>query len=191
NGAGKSTMFNLLTGTLALSEGNVQFLGQSIKALTQRQIALRGVARTFQHVKLRPAMTLLENGALGAHARGRCGLWRGGLGLDQEEEARIMAGAMRQLARVGLADRAYELAGSLPLGTQRLLEIARALASDPVLIMLDEPAAGLRLLEKQALARLLSALRTEGVTVLVVEHDMEFVMSLVDRIVVMNFGSKI
>lgn len=191
NGAGKSTMFNLLTGTLALSEGNVQFLGQSVKDLTQRQIALRGVARTFQHVKLRPAMTLLENVALGAHARGRCGLWRGGLGLDQEEEARIMAEAMRQLARVGLADRAYELAGSLPLGTQRLLEIARALASDPVLIMLDEPAAGLRLLEKQALARLLSALRTEGVTVLVVEHDMEFVMNLVDRIVVMNFGSKI
>ena len=191
NGAGKSTMFNLLTGTLPLSDGTVSFMNEPTSGLTQRQIALRGVARTFQHVKLRPAMTVLENVALGAHARGHCGLWRGGLRMDREEEARIMAEAMRQLKRVGLADQAYELAGSLALGTQRLVEIARSLASDPVLIMLDEPAAGLRLLEKQALASLLDTLRSEGVTVLIVEHDMEFVMSLVDRLVVMNFGSKI
>ena len=191
NGAGKSTMFNLLTGTLPLSDGSVRFMDEATSGLTQRQIALRGVARTFQHVKLRPAMTVLENVALGAHARGHCGLWRGGLSMDREEEARIMAEAMRQLKRVGLADQAYELAGSLALGTQRLVEIARSLASDPVLIMLDEPAAGLRLLEKQALASLLDTLRSEGVTVLIVEHDMEFVMSLVDRLVVMNFGSKI
>lgn len=191
NGAGKSTMFNLLTGTLPLTEGSVRFLDAPTAGLTQREIALRGVARTFQHVKLRPAMTVLENVALGAHARGRCGLLSGGLGLDQEEEARIMAEAMRQLTRVGLADQAYEQAGRLPLGTQRLVEIARSLAADPVLIMLDEPAAGLRLLEKQALARLLDTLRSEGVTVLIVEHDMEFVMNLVDRLVVMNFGSKI
>jgi len=191
NGAGKSTMFNLLTGTLPLSDGTVSFMDEPTSGLTQRQIALRGVARTFQHVKLRPAMTVLENVALGAHARGHCGLWRGGLRMDREEEARIMAEAMRQLKRVGLADQAYELAGSLALGTQRLVEIARSLASDPVLIMLDEPAAGLRLLEKQALASLLDTLRSEGVTVLIVEHDMEFVMSLVDRLVVMNFGSKI
>ncbi|CAM5335354.1 branched-chain amino acid ABC transporter ATP-binding protein/permease [Eoetvoesiella caeni] len=191
NGAGKSTMFNLLTGTLPLTEGAVQFLGKPISGLSQRDIAVRGIARTFQHVKLRPQMTLLENVALGAHARGHCGLWRGGLRLDRNEEARIMAEAMTQLERVGLADQAYELAGSLPLGTQRLLEIARALAADPVLIMLDEPAAGLRLFEKQALAKLLDTLRTEGVTVLIVEHDMEFVMNLVDRLVVMSFGSKI
>jgi branched-chain amino acid transport system permease protein len=191
NGAGKSTMFNLLTGTLPLTEGTVRFLDMPVMGLSQREIALRGVARTFQHVKLRPAMTLLENAALGAHARGRCGLWRGGLCLDRDEEARIMSEAMRQLVRVGLGDQAYELAGSLPLGTQRLLEIARALAADPVLLMLDEPAAGLRLLEKQALARLLDTLRAEGVTVLIVEHDMEFVMNLVDRLVVMNFGNKI
>jgi len=191
NGAGKSTMFNLLTGTLPLSDGTVSFMNEPTSGLTQRQIALRGVARTFQHVKLRPAMTVLENVALGAHARGHCGLWRGGLRMDREEEARIMAEAMRQLKRVGLADQAYELAGSLALGTQRLVEIARSLASDPVLIMLDEPAAGLRLLEKQALASLLDTLRSEGVTVLIVEHDMEFVMNLVDRLVVMNFGSKI
>jgi len=191
NGAGKSTMFNLLTGTLPLTEGTVRFMDEPTSGLTQREIALRGVARTFQHVKLRPAMTVIENVALGAHARGRCGLWRGGLSMDREEEARIMAEAMRQLRRVGLADQAYEQVGSLALGTQRLVEIARALASDPVLIMLDEPAAGLRLLEKQALANLLDTLRSEGVTVLIVEHDMEFVMNLVDRLVVMNFGSRI
>lgn len=191
NGAGKSTLFNLLTGTLPLSAGSVRFLGLSLQGKSQREIALLGVARTFQHVKLRPRMTVLDNVALGAHARGQCGLWRGGLHLDREEESRIMAEAMHQLTRVGLADQAYEMAGSLPLGTQRLVEIARALAADPVLIMLDEPAAGLRLLEKQALARLLENLRSEGVTVLIVEHDMEFVMNLVDRLVVMNFGSKI
>lgn len=191
NGAGKSTMFNLLTGTLPLSDGTVQFLQKPLAGLSQRDIALRGVARTFQHVKLRPRMTVLENVALGAHARGRCGLWQGGLRLDREEETRIMAEAMQQLKRVGLAEQAYELAGSLPLGTQRLVEIARSLAADPVLVMLDEPAAGLRLFEKQALSRLLDTLRSEGVTVLIVEHDMEFVMNLVDRLVVMNFGSKI
>ncbi|NYT69013.1 ATP-binding cassette domain-containing protein [Pusillimonas noertemannii] len=191
NGAGKSTMFNLLTGTLPLTDGAVRLLDVPTADLSQREIALLGVARTFQHVKLRPRMTLLENVALGAYARGHCGLWRGGLRLNGQEEHSIMAEALRQLERVGLADQAYELAGSLPLGTQRLLEIARALASDPVLVMLDEPAAGLRLLEKQALARLLDTLRSEGVTVLIVEHDMEFVMNLVDRLVVMNFGSKI
>lgn len=191
NGAGKSTMFNLLTGTLPLTEGAVRFLEAPVSGLPQRAIALRGVARTFQHVKLRPSMTVLENVALGAHARGHCGLWRGGLRLDGEEEARIMAEAMHQLKRVDLADQAYELAGRLPLGTQRLVEIARSLAADPVLLMLDEPAAGLRLFEKQALSHLLDTLRSEGVTVLIVEHDMEFVMNLVDRLVVMNFGSKI
>ena len=191
NGAGKSTMFNVLTGTLELTQGSVRFLDEPVQGLSQRAIALRGVARTFQHVKLRPNMTVLENAALGAHQRGRCGLLRGGLRLDRQEEARIMAEAMEQLRRVGLADQAHELTGSLPLGTQRLVEIARALAADPVLIMLDEPAAGLRLFEKQALGRLLETLRSEGVTVLIVEHDMAFVMSLVDRLVVMNFGSKI
>jgi len=191
NGAGKSTLFNLLTGTLPLTEGSVTFMGESLQGLSQRGIALKGVARTFQHVKLRAGMTLLENVALGAHSRGHCGFWRGGLHLDRDEEALIMTEALYQLDRVGLADQAHQLAGSLPLGSQRLLEIARALASDPLVLMLDEPAAGLRLLEKQALARLLNTLRTEGVTVLIVEHDMEFVMNLVDRLVVMNFGSKI
>ena len=149
------------------------------------------MARTFQHVKLRPQMSLLDNVALGAHGRTRAGLVAAGLGLDRAEERRILAEAMRHLDRVGLAARAHELAGSLPLGTQRTLEIARALAADPVLLVLDEPAAGLRRQEKLALAELLRSLRGEGVTILIVEHDMDFVMKLVDRLVVMNFGAKL
>jgi len=191
NGAGKSTMFNLLSGTARMSGGTVEFLGQNVSGLAQRVIAQRGMARTFQHVKLRPHMSLLDNVALGAHGRTRAGVLAAGLRLDRGEEARIMAEARRQLARIGLADRAHELAGSLPLGTQRILEIARALAADPVLLVLDEPAAGLRRKEKHALGDLLRKLRDEGVTILIVEHDMDFVMKLVDRLVVMTFGSKL
>lgn len=191
NGAGKSTMFNLLTGTLSASAGRIRFLDQDITALAQRDIACMGMARTFQHVKLRPHMTLLDNVALGAHARTHAGVLAAGLGLDTQEEQQIFDEARRQLARIGLADRAHELAGNLPLGTQRILEIARALAADPVLLVLDEPAAGLRRKEKMALGELLRRLREEGVTILIVEHDMDFVMKLVDRLVVMNFGSKL
>jgi branched-chain amino acid transport system permease protein len=191
NGAGKSTMFNLVTGTLPMTSGKVEFLGHDITGLAQREIARRGMARTFQHVKLRPQMTLIDNVALGAHSRATAGVLRAGLRLDRNEEAQIMAAAQLQLERIGLAGREYELAGNLPLGTQRILEIARALAADPVLLVLDEPAAGLRRKEKQALAELLRKLRGEGVTILIVEHDMDFVMKLVDRLVVMNFGSKL
>ena len=191
NGAGKSTMFNLVTGTLPMTAGQVEFLGQDITGLAQQRIARLGMARTFQHVKLRPQMSLLDNVALGAHARATAGLMAAGLRLDRREEAQIMAEAHRQLERIGLAQRAHELAGSLPLGTQRVLEIARALAADPVLLVLDEPAAGLRRNEKRSLGELLRKLRDEGVTILIVEHDMDFVMKLVDRLVVMTFGSKL
>jgi branched-chain amino acid transport system permease protein len=191
NGAGKSTLFNLLTRTLPMNAGRIDFLGRDISTLSQRRLARLGMARTFQHVKLRPQMSLLDNVALGAHGRTRSGLLAAGLGLDRAEERRILAEAMLQLGRVGLAARAHELAGSLPLGTQRTLEIARALAADPVLLVLDEPAAGLRRQEKQALGQLLRTLRGEGVTILIVEHDMDFVMKLVDRLVVMNFGAKL
>jgi len=191
NGAGKSTMFNLLTGTLPMTAGRVEFLGRDVTGLSQRAIATLGMARTFQHVKLRPQMSLLDNVALGAHARVKAGVIRAGLKLDRAEEAQVFAEAWRQLERIGLADRAHEMAGSLPLGTQRILEIARALAADPVLLVLDEPAAGLRRKEKQALGELLRRLRDDGVTILIVEHDMDFVMKLVDRLVVMNFGSKL
>jgi branched-chain amino acid transport system permease protein len=150
-----------------------------------------GMARTFQHVKLRPAMSVLDNVALGAHARGRVGYLRGGFGLDAREERSIFAEARAQIARIGLAGREHEAAGSMPLGTQRIIEIARALASDPTLLILDEPAAGLRKPEKAALADLLLRLREDGVTILVVEHDMDFVMKIVDRLVVMNFGTRL
>ena len=191
NGAGKSTMFNLVTGTLPLSTGRVEFLGDDITGLPQRRIAQRGIARTFQHVKLRPRMTLLDNVALGTYGRTHAGMIRAGLRLDRAEERSTLAEARRQLVRIGLGDRAHELAGSLPLGTQRILEIARALAADPVLLVLDEPAAGLRQQEKEALGDLLRQLRADGVTILIVEHDMDFVMKLVDRLVVMNFGAKL
>jgi len=191
NGAGKSTMFNLLTGVARLSAGQVRFMGRDVSGLRQRDIARLGMARTFQHVKLRPQMSLLDNVALGAHMRSRHGVLRGGLALDAAEEHQIEAEARRQLARIGLAGREHELAGNLPLGTQRILEIARALACDPALLILDEPAAGLRRREKLALGDLLRRLRDEGVTVLIVEHDMDFVMKLVDRLVVMNFGTKL
>jgi branched-chain amino acid transport system permease protein len=191
NGAGKSTMFNLLTGALRCNEGKVVFLGQDITRMPQREIARAGIARTFQHVKVRPKMSLLDNVLLGTHPRTRAGFLSGAFRLDRAEEARARFEAVRQLERVGLGDKPFELAGNLPLGNQRVLEIARALAADPVLLVLDEPAAGLRRQEKLALAELLRSLRSEKLTILLVEHDMDFVMGLVDRIVVMNFGCKL
>ena len=191
NGAGKTTMFNLITGALPLDQGRITFLGQDITRQPQRRTARAGIARTFQHVKLRPTMTLLDTVLLGTYGRTSSGFVRAALRLDRAEEGRASAEAMRQLQQVGLADRAFELAGNLPLGSQRLLEIARALAADPALLVLDEPAAGLRTAEKAELAHLLGTLRAEGLTILLVEHDMDFVMGLVDRAVVMDFGSKL
>src|SRR5581483_5909712 len=139
----------------------------------------------------RPRMSLLENVMLGTYARTSTGLFAGAFRLNQREEASTRHEAMMQLERVGLGDKPFELAGNLPLGNQRILEIARALAADPALLVLDEPAAGLRRQEKLRLAELLRSLRAEGLTILLVEHDMDFVMNLVDRIVVMDFGCKI
>jgi branched-chain amino acid transport system permease protein len=190
NGAGKSTMFNLMTGALRPSGGRIRFAGKDITRAAQRAIAASGIARTFQHVKLRPRMSLLDTVLLGTYTRTRAGFFAGALRLDRAEERRAQYEAMKQLERVGLGDRPYELAGNLPLGNQRVLEIARALSADPILLVLDEPAAGLRRQEKLALANLLRSLRDEGLTILLVEHDMEFVMNLVDRIVVMDFGCK-
>ncbi len=191
NGAGKSTTFNLVTGVLPATRGEVRLMGERIEALPSREIARRGVSRTFQHVKMIPAMTVLENVALGAHLRGQGGVARAMLRLDRSEERRLLREAERQLARIGMADRMHELAGNLALGPQRLMEIARALCADPTLLLLDEPAAGLRLKEKAGLARVLRQLRDEGMSILLVEHDMDLVMGLVDRIVVMEFGTKL
>jgi branched-chain amino acid transport system permease protein len=191
NGAGKSTLLNLITGTLKPDAGRVVFLGDDVTDLQPRHIAAKGMGRTFQHVKLRPNMTLLDNVLLGTYCRTRSGLLTGALRLDRAEEKSARTEALRQLERVGLADRFAEFAGNLPLGQQRLLEVARALAADPLLVVLDEPAAGLRQLEKRTLSDLLRSLRGEGMTIVLVEHDMEFVMNLVDRIVVMDFGVKL
>jgi branched-chain amino acid transport system permease protein len=191
NGAGKSTMFNVITGALRASGGRIAFAGKTITNAPQRTIAAAGIARTFQHVKLRPKMSLLDTVLLGTYTRTQAGFFAGALRLDRAEERRSQHEAMRQLTRVGLGNRPFELAGNLPLGNQRVLEIARALAADPILLVLDEPAAGLRRQEKLALADLLRSLRAEGLTILLVEHDMDFVMNLVDRIVVMDFGCKL
>jgi branched-chain amino acid transport system permease protein len=191
NGAGKSTTFNLITGVLALTGGAVRWRGQPLHGLPSRQIARRGISRTFQHVKLVPDMTVLENVALGGYLRSRSGAMRAMLRLDRDEERRLFAEADRQLARIGMSQHGNELAGNLALGPQRLVEIARALATDPALLLLDEPAAGLRHKEKQALGDVLRQLKAEGLSILLVEHDMDFVMNLTDRIVVMEFGIKL
>ncbi len=191
NGAGKSTTFALISGALPLTSGEVRLRGESIGSRPPYEIARRGLGRTFQHVKLIGAMSVLDNVAIGAYLRGSSGVVRAALKLDRAEEARVRAEAARAVARVGLSGHMHDAAGSLALGQQRIVEIARALASDPALLLLDEPAAGLRYLEKQELARLLRALRDEGMTILLVEHDMDFVMGLTDRLVVMDFGEKL
>jgi branched-chain amino acid transport system permease protein len=191
NGAGKSTTFNLITGVLSLTAGTVNFRGQPVTGLPSRQIARRGMSRTFQHVKMIPEMTVLENVALGGYLRSRAGSVKAMLRLDRAEERQLCAEAERQLERIGMAGQMHELAGNLALGPQRLMEIARALCTDPALLLLDEPAAGLRHKEKQALAEVLRQLKGEGLSILLVEHDMDFVMGLTDRIVVMEFGTKL
>ena len=191
NGAGKSTLFNLLTGVLPPTSGQVFFKGQRIDGMSPRAIASLGVSRTFQHVRLLPGMSVLENVALGAHRRGRAGVLSSLLHLERGEERRLLAEAKRQIERVGLADYLHTPAGSLALGQQRIVEIARALCSDPQMLLLDEPAAGLRYNEKQTLVCLLEQLREEGLGVLLVEHDMDFVMGLADHIVVMEFGQRL
>jgi branched-chain amino acid transport system permease protein len=191
NGAGKSTMFNLITGVLRCDGGEIRFRGERIDRFAQSEIARRGICRTFQHVNLISAMSVIENAAIGAHLRGRRGTMDAMLRSDRAEEAQLLHEAALQLERVGLGEHLHEAAGNLPLGQQRLVEIARALCADPILLLLDEPAAGLRYAEKKALAELLRRLRAEGMSILLVEHDIEFVMGLVDRLVVMDFGEKL
>jgi branched-chain amino acid transport system permease protein len=191
NGAGKSTTFNLVTGVLQATSGSITFQGERIDSMSSREIVKRGIGRTFQHVRLLSGMTVLENVAIGAHLRGKTGVWRSVARLNTAEEARLMAEAAKQIKRVGLEKHLYDEAGSLALGQQRILEIARALCCDPTLLLLDEPAAGLRYQEKQQLADLLRRLKSEGMSILLVEHDMDFVMNLTDRLVVMEFGTRI
>jgi branched-chain amino acid transport system permease protein len=189
NGAGKSTTFNLITGVLSKTSGQVLFRGEDISALPSREISRQGMARTFQHVKMIADMTVLENVALGAYTRGSSGVVSSMLRTNQAEEQRMMKEAQRQLERIGMGAFMHEQAGNLAMGPQRLMEIARALCCDPALLLLDEPAAGLRHKEKQGLIQVLRQLQGEGMSILLVEHDMDLVMDVCDQLVVMEFGT--
>ena len=191
NGAGKSTLFNCISAVDRASSGEVSFRGRRVEHKDSRAVAAMGMSRTFQHVRLLARMSVLDNVALGAHLRGHHSFVASAWRLDRAQEASIQATAWRQLERCGLAEHAHQAAGSLPLGLQRVVEIARALATDPCLLLLDEPAAGLRYLEKRNLAQLLQQLRAQGLAILLVEHDLDFVMGLADRVVAMDFGEKI
>jgi branched-chain amino acid transport system permease protein len=191
NGAGKSTIFNLVTGVLWPTGGQIHFKGERIDSRHAHLVARKGIARTFQHVNVLPTMSVLDNVALGAHLRGTSGALASLARLDRDEERRLLNEAATQIERMGLGEHMHRPAGSLSLGQLRIVEIARALCLDPVLLMLDEPAAGLRHMEKRELAQMLQKLKAEGLTILLVEHDMSFVMGLTDRLVVVDFGTKI
>ena len=194
NGAGKSTVFNVITGLYRPSRGRVRLGGDDLLALAPHQIARRGVARTFQNTEVFRQLTALDNVLIGRHTHLRTGVIRGALWLPGvgREEARARESAHALLARLGLGDVAGVEAGSLPLGAQKRLEIARALASEPRLLLLDEPAGGLNPTETQTLMAVIRRLRDEsGLTIVVVEHDMELVMGISDRVAVLDHGRKI
>jgi len=193
NGAGKSTLLNLLTGVAPVTSGDIRVNGTSIVGRSCYEVASLGVARTFQNVQLFQNMSVLENVMVGCHCWTRQGLFSGALRWvgHWREERKILAESMERLEHVGLADVADTDAGSLPFGKQRMLEIARALASRPRLLLLDEPASGLSTRESAELARLLREVVAQGLTVLLVDHDMQFVMDISDEVTVLDQGRKI
>jgi branched-chain amino acid transport system ATP-binding protein/branched-chain amino acid transport system permease protein len=191
NGAGKSTMFNLITGVLSPTSGSVSLEGRRLDTLPSRAIARLGVARTFQHVKLLDDLSVIENVAIGAHRFGSSGFIRCALRLDRADERQLIARSEEALKLTALGGLGARPSGQLSLGQQRIVEIARALALSPRILLLDEPAAGLRHQEKLHLAKLIRHLKESGMTVLLVEHDMEFLMNLAEHIVVMEYGCKI
>ena len=193
NGAGKTTLFNLISGTLPPQTGSIRLDGRELAGLPPHRIAELGVCRTFQTTRLFPHLTALENVMVGRHARSRGGFLAGLLNLPHtwREERAIRQRAEELLADLGAGDCAGEPAGSLGFRKQRLVEIARALAAEPRLLMLDEPAAGQNLEETEELAGLIRRIRARGVTVLLVEHDMSLVMDISDEVVVLDQGAKI
>nr|WP_255701709.1 branched-chain amino acid ABC transporter ATP-binding protein/permease [Bordetella sp. LUAb4] len=188
-GAGKSTLLDLLSGLDKPTTGAISFMGDRVSGRGARRLAAQGMSRSFQQVSLLGERSVLDNAALGAHLRGTHGIAACALHADRREEARLLAETTRQLERVGLGDCLHRPAASLPPGRQRLLEIARALAADPCLLLLDEPTAGLRADEKQSLAALLGKLRAAGMSILLADHDREFVMMLADQVLVMDAGA--
>jgi branched-chain amino acid transport system ATP-binding protein len=194
NGAGKSTVFNVLTGLYRPSRGRVAFLGDDLLALAPHEIARHGVARTFQNTEVFRQLSALDNVLVGRHVHLRAGVLRAAVGLPsvRREEASAHDVARALLSRLGLEAVAQVAAGSLPLGVQKRLEIARALATEPRLLLLDEPAGGLNPTETQTLMAIIRELRDEsGLTIVLVEHDMELVMGISDRVAVLDHGRKI
>jgi branched-chain amino acid transport system ATP-binding protein len=193
NGAGKTTLFNMLTGIYKPTSGTLTFDGVSVSGKKPHQICRMGIARTFQNIRLFANMTTIENVMLGRHTRSKASPWQAVIrnpGFVREEQATCDE-AMKRLQFVGLADKANELAKNLPYGAQRRLEIARALATDPKLVLLDEPAAGMNPRETKELTALVGRVRELGITVLLIEHDMKVVMDIADRIYVLDFGELI
>jgi len=194
NGAGKSTLFNLITGIYVPSEGTIRFDGREIGGRPTHRIAAAGIGRTFQNIRLFNELPVIENVLIGAHSRGSWGLLGSVMAPTpwvRREEAHLLDWATECLGRVDLAGKALEIAGNLPYGEQRRLEIARALALKPRIILLDEPAAGMNPFEKQMLMEIVRKIRASGITVFLVEHDMRFVMGISDRIAVLDHGVKI
>ncbi len=193
NGAGKTTLFNLISGYLPPDSGTIELNGKNIAGLRPYQIASRGVSRTFQHVNLFPNMTVLENLMVGRHLHGRAGFFAGMLNLPWTwvEERRLRDDSIGIMDFLGISDLADKEATSLAYGQQRTVELARALASDPELLLLDEPAAGLNMRETSAMSALIGGVRDRGVTVLLVEHDMSLVMDISDEVLVLSYGEKI
>jgi branched-chain amino acid transport system ATP-binding protein len=193
NGAGKTTLFNLISGIDKPSAGHIFFKERDLGGLTPHQASGLGVGRTFQHSKVFDDMSVLDNVKVGRYGRSRAGIFSAFFNLPRHkrEEREITAGSHEALQRVGLTGRAGELAGNLPVGDRHLLEIARSLATEPAVLLLDEPAAGLNNEETDQLAEIVRRISSEGVTILLVEHDMGFVMNISDEVVVLDYGEKI
>ena len=193
NGAGKTTLINMISGFFRPSDGEILFNGEPLSGLKPHQVAARGIARTFQTVELFGKMTVLENVMLGRHLKSRKGLISAAFRLPGvfREEADVKARSLSVLETVGIAEYAAMKAANLPLGEQKLLEVARAMACEPQLLLLDEPAAGLNEVETQKAAEMIMGLGKTGVTVILVEHDMKMVMAISDEILVLNYGAKI
>jgi len=191
NGAGKSTTFNLIAGAYAADEGEISFLDLPVLGLPPHEIAHRGIMRTFQHNRPFEGMTVLENVLVGAHTRFRNNLWKVIGGADRVEEREQRGRAGRLLEFVGLSELRDAAVDRLSFGQGRLLEISRALAGEPKLLLLDEPAAGLTLAEAERIAAVIRGIAARGIAVLLIEHDMRFLLPLAHRVGVLNFGAKI